>query len=159
MGVSGCGKSAVGLRLAELYHGIFHDADAYHPPENITKMTAKIPLTDADRQPWLARMRQEIVLATSDGVPHVLACSALKRQYRDVLRAGRDDVWFIYLQGSFDLILKRISARKDHYMKADLLRSQFTTLEEPTAEPNTITLSISASIEAIAQEVLRLIPT
>lgn len=153
MGVSGSGKSVIGQRLADELHGKFHDADQFHPAENVAKMSRAIPLTDEDRQPWLERMRQEVILAET-AVPQVLACSALKRAYRDFLRAGRTDVWFVYLQGSFELIHERISARQDHFMKADLLRSQFATLEDPTGEPRTLVVPIDGSVEEIVASVV-----
>ncbi len=155
MGVSGSGKSVIGQRLATAWGAVFDDADAFHPPENVAKMSALMPLTDADRQPWLARMTQEIVLAPADAGRHVLACSALKRSYRETLRADRNDVWFLYLQGSYYLIHERMLARTDHFMKADLLRSQFTTLEEPLAEPRTLVVPITGSVDQIVASVLQ----
>jgi gluconokinase len=159
MGVSGSGKSVIGQRLAAAWHGLFHDADAFHPAANVAKMSQAIPLTDEDRQPWLERMRDEIIRSPQDGTTHVLACSALKRAYRHFLRDGRADVWFVYLQGSFDLIHDRISSRQDHFMKADLLRSQFATLEDPSGEPNTLVVSIERTVEEIADAILRQWPT
>jgi gluconokinase len=105
MGVSGCGKTAVGLRLAELTGAAFVDSDDLHPPENKAKMSAKIPLTDNDRRPWLDRIRREAIDAAAAGTLTVLACSALKRAYRSLLTSGAPDVRIIYLRGSFDLIV------------------------------------------------------
>lgn len=158
MGVSGSGKSEIGQRLATSLHGRFHDADSFHPPENVAKMSAGIPLNDVDRIPWLQRMRDEVILRTAPNSLAVLACSALKRSYRETLRARQEDVWIVYLQGSFELILARISARQGHFMKADLLRSQFATLEEPTNEANVLTVSIDQEIEAIVDEILQRLP-
>jgi gluconokinase len=132
MGVSGCGKTAVGRRLAETLGGIFVDSDDLHPPENKAKMSAKIPLTDADRIPWLQRIRREVIDPAPRGALTVLACSALKRAYRALLMEGVPDVRLIYLRGSFDLIAARLAARRGHFMPPDLLRSQFATLEEPS---------------------------
>lgn len=130
MGVSGCGKSTVGEALAKQLNGVFYDADAFHPPENIAKMSAGIPLMDADRAPWLARLAELLTNELEAGHTAVLACSALKKSYRDQLRVS-PDVQFIYLEGSFDLIWQRMQARQNHYMKADLLHSQFAALEPP----------------------------
>jgi gluconokinase len=154
MGVSGSGKSVIGQHLASAWHAQFHDADAFHPPENIAKMSRSIPLTDEDRQPWLQKMHQKIVAAPDNTGRHVLACSALKRSYRDFLRGGCPDVGFVYLNGSFELIHERISARQDHYMKSDLLRSQFTTLEDPSGEPQTLVISIAGPIDEIVSTIL-----
>jgi gluconokinase len=154
MGVSGSGKSVIGQQLASAWGAQFHDADHFHPPENIAKMSQAIPLTDIDRQPWLERMRREIVAAPIERGRHVLACSALKRSYRDFLRNGAADVWFVYLQGSFELIHERISARQNHYMKSDLLRSQFATLEDPSGEPQTLVISIAGTVDEIANSIL-----
>ncbi len=155
MGVSGSGKSVIAQRLAGVWHGQFHDADTFHPAANVAKMSRAIPLTDEDRQPWLARMREEIIRSPETASPHVLACSALKRAYRGFLRDNRSDVWFIYLNGSFELIHDRISTRQDHFMKPDLLRSQFATLEDPTGEPNTLVVAIDGTVEEITETILR----
>jgi gluconokinase len=102
--------------------------------ENVDKMARGIPLTDADRLPWLARLHELIAEHLMRGEGVVIACSALKRKYREQLRAGLEGVQFVYLRGSFALIWERMTARADHYMKADMLRSQFDTLEAPTAD-------------------------
>lgn len=134
MGVSGSGKTTVGLALAEKLRIPFYDGDDFHPLENVKRMASGIPLTDEDRLPWLSRLHDLIAehLLRREGA--VIACSALKRKYREQLRAGLEDVQFIYLRGSFEIILERMAARSGHFMKADMLRSQFDTLEEPTAE-------------------------
>jgi gluconokinase len=134
MGVSGCGKTTVGRALAHKLQLPFYDGDDFHPAENVDKMARGIPLTDADRLPWLARLHELIAEHLMRGEGVVIACSALKRKYREQLRAGLEGVQFVYLRGSFALIWERMTARADHYMKADMLRSQFDTLEAPTAD-------------------------
>jgi gluconokinase len=132
MGVSGCGKSYIGDKLAKVLGGVFEDADDFHPPFNLEKMTNGIPLTDEDRWPWLQVLREQIVLHRGDTTCYVLACSALKQSYRDLLR-GNDSLEalrFIYLKGTKELIMQRMEQRK-HFMPRTLLDSQFATLEEP----------------------------
>ena len=153
MGVSGCGKTAVGERLAAILGATFVDADHLHPPENKAKMSAKIPLTDEDRWPWLQRLRRDVIDATPPGHITVLACSALKRVYRLLLMDGVPDIRLIYLRGTFDLIANRLAARKGHFMPPDLLRSQFATLEEPAAEEGR-TVEIDGTVEEVAARCL-----
>lgn len=133
MGVSGCGKTTVGQTLAAQLDCPFYDGDHYHPAENVAKMAAGTPLTDTDRWPWLARLRDLMAAHQQRGETAVLACSALKKTYRDYLRAGNDGLCFVHLQGDFDLIWQRMQARQEHYMKAPMLRSQFAALEPPTS--------------------------
>jgi gluconokinase len=127
MGVSGSGKSAVGQLLASRLGCPFLDGDDFHPPENVAKMAAGMPLTDADRWPWLGslntKLRQE--------KKAVLACSALKESYREALSRGLDDCRFVHLRGSIELIRARLKQRQHRYMPASLLESQFATLEPP----------------------------
>jgi gluconokinase len=132
MGVSGCGKSFIGDRLAQALGGTFADADDFHPPANLEKMANGIPLTDADRWPWLEVLREQIVLHRSRTACYVLACSALKQSYRDRLRAddSQEILNFVYLKGSKELILQRMEQR-NHFMPPALLDSQCNTLEEP----------------------------
>jgi gluconokinase len=134
MGVSGCGKTTVGLALAQKLRLPFYDGDDFHPAENVSKMAHGIPLTDEDRLPWLARLHDLLADHLKRGEGVVIACSALKRAYREQLRAGLEGVQFVYLRGSFALIWRRLAARTDHFMKAEMLRSQFDTLEAPTAD-------------------------
>jgi len=130
MGVSGCGKTAVGQALAAALQWPFFDADDFHPPGNVAKMAAGTPLTDADRWPWLDRLAADMAALTAGGGSAVLACSALKNAYRDRLaRAG--DVRIVYLKGDRETIAARIAACKHRYMPPALLDSQFATLEEP----------------------------
>jgi len=152
MGVSGSGKTSVGKSLAEHFAWDFYDADDFHPPENVGKMANGIPLNDSDRAAWLASLHDLISSSLKQNRPGVLACSALKEHYRQQLMKGIDGVQLIYLKGSYDLIWSRVSARKDHYMKPQMLQSQFDTLEEPS---NALTLDISLSVENILQAILK----
>lgn len=127
MGVSGCGKSTIGRPLAERLGYPFLDADEFHPPENVAKMAAGIPLTDTDRQPWLELLNAK--LRVQDNA--VLACSALKESYRRTLSQGLADCRFVHLRGSIELIRARLQERQHRYMPASLLESQFATLEPP----------------------------
>lgn len=153
MGVCGCGKTAVGEALAARLGAKFVDADALHPPENVAKMSAKIPLTDADRQPWLERVRREVIDATPTGSVTVLGCSALKRAYRRILMDGAPDVRLIHLHGSRERIAERLAARKGHFMPPELLDSQFRTLEAPDATEG-VTVGIEGSVEEVAERCL-----
>lgn len=151
MGVSGSGKTVIGRTLAQKLGWDFYDADDYHPPENVAKMANGIPLNDSDRAPWLAALHDLITSSLKQNRPGVLACSALKERYRRQLLDGNQNAQLVYLKGSYDLIWSRISARKDHFMKPEMLKSQFDTLEEPT---NALTIDISNSADKIVQEIL-----
>ena len=130
MGVSGCGKTAVGRALAADLGWPFLDADDYHPEANVAKMAAGTPLTDADRWPWLDRLADEMAALSGRGADAVFACSALKQAYRDRFsRAG--DVRFVHLKGDYETIAARVAKRTHRYMPAALLTSQVATLEEP----------------------------
>lgn len=131
MGVSGCGKSSVASRLASRTGGLFLDADDFHPPENVAKMAAGIPLTDDDRWPWLEALNRELKSQAQDGRTVFLACSALRQVYRDRLADGLPTLRFIYLKGSKELIRQRMQSRENHFMPPALLDSQFSILEEP----------------------------
>ena len=131
MGVSGSGKSTVGRMLAAELGWPFYDGDDFHPAANVEKMANGIPLTDADRAGWLAALSKLIRNLNTDGRSGVLACSALKQTYRETLQTDTPNVKFVYLKGSYDLILKRLQARQGHYMRPELLQSQFETMEEP----------------------------
>ena len=148
MGVAGSGKSTVGALLAEKNGGVFHDADDFHPPANVAKMAAGIPLDDADRAPWLARMREEVVDATAEGKFTVLACSALKRIYREQLGVGNAGVALVYLKGDSTTLGERLEKRSSHYMKAGMLASQLAILEEPLADEG-LTIEIGHSVTEI----------
>ncbi len=153
MGVSGCGKTTIGQALADRLNCLFYDGDDFHPPENVTKMSSGIPLNDADRTPWLARLAALIEQHLAEGETAVLACSALKKQYRDRLQVN-DRVRFIYLEGSFDLIWQRMQARANHYMKSDMLRSQFEALEPPAAD-EAVTIFIDQDVTEIVAQILQ----
>jgi len=145
MGVSGCGKSSVGEGLAARLGIPYRDGDDLHPPANVEKMRAGIPLTDEDRWPWLDRVAK--VLATE--APVIVGCSALRRAYRDRLRAGAGGALrFVHLSGSRDLIAGRMSARTGHYMPPSLLDSQFAALEAPGAE-EAVTIDIDQPLPAL----------
>ena len=129
MGVSGCGKTTVGEGLAAALGWPFDEGDRYHPPGNIAKMSAHVPLEDADRWPWLEALARLIAGHEAAGESSVLACSSLKRAYRDLLRSGAPRVRFLHLHGSFEVLAARLAARKGHFFPPDLLRSQFAALE------------------------------
>lgn len=171
MGVSGCGKSTLGAFLSEKLGWPLHEGDNFHPQENIDKMARGEPLTDQDRLPWLLKLHEVIERAQSSGCDALVVCSALRRLYRlillygskaltppsspdqDILPPSSPDVFFLFLHGEYDLIHQRMVARMGHYMKADLLRSQFDVLEPPLMEENVLTLDIRRSISDMAEEV------
>jgi len=141
MGVSGCGKSTIGQMLAAHLGFPFLDADEFHPPANVARMAAGTPLTDADRQPWL-----ELLNGKLRGLENaVLACSALKESYRQILSQGLADCRFVHLRGNIELIRARLAERHHRYMPASLLESQFATLEPPR---DAIEVDIGASVPA-----------
>ena len=153
MGVSGSGKTTIGRLLAAHLNCPFYDADDFHPAENVAKMAAGTPLNDDDRAPWLDRLYAIVSQHLQAGETAVLACSALKKSYRDRLRGGLEDVRFIYLDGRFDLIWQRMQTRQNHYMKPEMLQSQFTTLEIPNEQEAHI-INIDQSTKAIIHEIL-----
>ena len=146
MGVSGAGKSTVGKALAARLGWPFQEGDDLHPPANIAKMSAGIPLTDEDRTPWLAAVGAWIDGRIADGGGGVITCSALKAPYRRTLTQGRPAARLVYLEGSKTLIAKRVSARTDHFMPASLVDSQFAALEPPALDEHAITVSIDQPI-------------
>jgi gluconokinase len=155
MGVSGSGKSTIADQLAERIGWRCEDGDKFHPASNIAKMSAGHPLTDQDRWPWLQAIADEIDRLCKAGERAVIACSALKRAYRDILVHGRDDVRIVYLDGTQQLIADRLAKRKGHFMPAGLLESQFKTLEPPAREENPLTVSIDGSVDAIVDDIVR----
>jgi gluconokinase len=134
MGVAGTGKSTVGAALAQALGLDFVEGDAYHPASNLQRMAAGIPLTDADRSPWLDALAARLRAAEAAGAGLVMACSALKRSYREVLRAGTAAVTFIYLHGDRQLLVERLARRRDHFMPPSLLDSQLAALEPPAPD-------------------------
>jgi gluconokinase len=150
MGVSGCGKTTIGKLTADKLGVPFFEGDEYHPQQNIKKMSHGIPLTDEDRDLWLESLAQLIQRELDLGVSGVLSCSALKDKYRQRLRVDPYKVRFIYLRGSYDLILRRLQNRSDHYMPTQLLTSQYEALEEPN---DVMTVNIDQETEAIIAEV------
>jgi gluconokinase len=152
LGVSGSGKTTIGRRLAERLHWPFFDGDDFHPEQNLTKMAQHQPLTDADREPWLDRLAELIEMSIAAGRSAVIACSALRRAYRERLARGHREVTFVYLRGSFELIRDRLARRQGHFMPIDLLPSQFEALEEPL---DAVTVDIRQSPEAIVEALAR----
>jgi carbohydrate kinase (thermoresistant glucokinase family) len=159
MGVSGSGKTTVGAALARRLGWLFQEGDALHPPENIAKMKAGHPLDDEDRAPWLAAVASRIDQWRDDGKCGVVACSALKRRYRDIIIGGRADVRLIYLEGSRTLIGERLAQRRDHFMPASLLDSQFAALEPPAAEEDAITVSVDAPVDTMVAQLAAALAT
>ena len=149
MGVSGSGKTTIASLLAECLQWEFQDGDWHHPAANVQKMKAGIPLSDDDRRPWLNSIGAWIDETRQAGRHGVVACSALKRAYRDILIGDRDDVRLVYLRGERDVIARRMAARSEHFMPTSLLDSQLATLEEPSAEERPLVVSIDAAPQAI----------
>ena len=154
MGVAGSGKTTIAQALAERIGWTFKDGDTFHPASNVEKMSRGQPLTDEDRWPWLSAIAAEIDRAISAGDPVIIACSALKRAYRDVLIGQRTGVRLIYLKGGRDLILQRLRARKGHFMPPQLLDSQFATLEEPRGDEHPVVVDIDASVAVIVESIV-----
>ena len=155
MGVSGSGKTTVAKLLAERSGWQFQEGDTLHPPANVEKMSAGIPLTDADRLPWLRKIAETIDGWRARGESGVITCSALKRSYRDIIVGDRPDVRLVYLKGSHDLIRQRMAARHGHFMPSSLLDSQFSTLEEPSPDENAIVVDIGGEPEEIVGEIAK----
>ena len=153
MGVSGCGKSTVGVELSRQLGWPFRDADSFHPPANIEKMSQSIPLTDEDRWPWLDAIALDR-RAVARGEPGIVSCSALKRVYRTRSGAKRPGVRLVYLLGSQDMIAARLAARTDHFMPAALLASQFAALEEPGPEERALVVGIAMPPRYIATSIV-----
>jgi gluconokinase len=153
MGVSGSGKSTVGRALVQRLDCPFYDGDDFHPEANVAKMSQGIPLDDDDREPWLARLADLIQAHLARGETAVIACSALKEKYRQQLRRAESNVVFVYLKGSFDLIWGRMQQREGHFMKAEMLQSQFATLEEPDPA-QAIVVDIDQDVPAIVEEII-----
>ncbi|MEG4810573.1 gluconokinase [Microcoleus sp. F8-D3] len=150
MGVSGSGKTTVGKLLAQSLNWDFSDADDFHPSANIEKMSRGIPLEDADRLPWLLQLQAAIDRWLLENQNVVLACSALKASYREMLCRDQQRMKIVYLKGSFELLAARLKSRENHYMKADLLLSQLDTLEEPE---DAIIIDASQPLEVILRQI------
>jgi carbohydrate kinase (thermoresistant glucokinase family) len=155
MGVSGSGKSTIGTVLAGQLRWEFTDADRFHPAGNVEKMHKGIPLTDDDRWPWLDAIAAWIDETRRSGGHSVLACSALKRRYRDVLIGDRRDVRLVFLKGEEALIARRIVARHGHFMPPSLLHSQLEALEEPAPDENPIVVSIEPAPDEIVAQIMK----
>ena len=159
MGVSGSGKSTVGERLAEAAGAGFIDGDDLHPQANIAKMSRGEALNDEDREPWLKQIAATAELHVTAGKTVVIVCSALKKQYRDIFRQHISRVRFVFLDGQFELIKRRMEARQAHFMKAEMLVSQFNTLERPAAdEQDVYTVDIDLPIEQLVADIRRHLP-
>ena len=145
MGVSGSGKTHVGRALAESLGWRFIDADDLHPPDNIARMSSGVALSDADREPWLAALRELLLQLDAERANAVLACSALRARFRERLREQIADLRYVYLRADASLIARRLESRRGHFMRPELLGSQFADLEEPEGE-----LVVDASLTADA---------
>ncbi|NJR45610.1 MAG: gluconokinase [Hyellaceae cyanobacterium CSU_1_1] len=151
MGVSGTGKSTIGRLLSDRTGWDFYDADDFHSPTNLDKLNRGIALTDSDRLPWLKELQQLISHALGSKQNGILACSALKAQYRQILRGESSEVVFIYLKGDYAHVQSRVKQRQGHFMNSNLLHSQFDTLEEPQ---DAIAIDIALDPEAIVEEIM-----
>ncbi|MFC7330171.1 gluconokinase [Marinactinospora rubrisoli] len=157
MGVSGSGKSTVAGQVAERLGLPFAEADSFHPEANIAKMSAGVPLTDADRRPWLTALATWIAEHERRGESTVMACSALRRDYRDILRTGAPSVYFLHLDAPTELIAERMRARKGHFMPAGLLASQAATLEPLRPDEAGERIDIAPPIETVTAQALRIV--
>jgi gluconokinase len=155
MGVSGAGKSVVGALFARALGVEFVEGDAYHSPENVARMSAGIPLTDADRQAWLAVIAARLDEARHAGSGLVVSCSALKRSYRDALRDGKSDLRFVFLEGPRDLLEQRLAGRRGHFMPSSLLDSQLAILEPPSPDEHARVCDIRESPDVIVGYLMR----
>lgn len=154
MGVSGSGKTTIATLLAKRLEWEFADADSFHSRANVQKMQSRIPLTDADRLPWLRAIAAWIDEVRGARRHAVVACSALKRRYREMLIGARRDVRLVYLKGDVELISQRIAHRRGHFMPVALLQSQFDALEEPGPDENAIIVSVAGAPDSIADAIL-----
>jgi gluconokinase len=151
-GVSGAGKTTIGKLLAEQLGWRFYEADDFHPRANIEKMHGGRPLTDEDRWPWLERLREQITYSLTAKENGVLACSALKRGYRERLRVS-DDVKFVFLRGDYPLIENQLRPRRGHFMNPELLKSQFADLEEPELDEDVLTIELEGTPQELVEEI------
>jgi gluconokinase len=151
-GVTGAGKTTIGELLARQLGWRFYEADDFHPPANIAKMRSGVPLTDEDRQPWLEKLREEIERSVVADENAVLACSALKKKYRELLRVNAD-VKFVFLHGTRARIADQASKRRGHFMNPALLDSQFADLEEPQSDEGALTIELGRTPEELVEEI------
>lgn len=152
MGVSSTGKTSIGTALAQRLGIKLIDGDDLHPRANILKMGRGQPLNDEDRAPWLERIRDAAFSLEQKSEVGIIVCSALRKKYRDLIREGNDNVKFLFLHGSFELVLERMKQRKGHYMKTEMLQSQFDTLEIPQAdEPDVIRIDIDGTFDEVVE--------
>ncbi|PWC11138.1 gluconate kinase [Brenneria roseae subsp. americana] len=159
MGVSGTGKSSVGLALANHLHAKFIDGDDLHPRANIQKMASGHPLNDDDRMPWLERLSDVAYSLQQKNETGILVCSSLKKRYRDRLREGNNDLTFLWLHGDYELVLDRMKRRAGHFMPESLLRSQFATLECPDErETDVIPIDIATSFDGVVNRCVTSLP-
>jgi gluconokinase len=154
MGVTGSGKSTVGVKLANALGVDFVEGDDYHPLENVKRMASGIPLTDDDRAGWLRALAMRIREANEAGKGLVITCSALKRSYRDILRAGAPELRFVFLNGSGELIAERLTGRRGHFMPASLLDSQVATLEAPAPDEHALAYDITEPPQKIVDDLV-----
>jgi ribose 5-phosphate isomerase A len=157
MGVSGAGKTTIGEELAARLGWPFKEGDSLHPETNVAKMHAGIPLTDADRQPWLERVAAWIDAQRAAKQPGIITCSALKRAYRDIIIGNRPEVRLVYLRGGRDLMAEHLAGRHGHFMPASLLQSQIDTLEGPEPDEDPLTVEVAGSAAEVADEIIRLL--
>ena len=160
MGVSGSGKSAVAKQVSYNLDAAFLDGDFLHPKANILKMRSGTPLNDEDRFPWLNLISNAAFAMSNVNDISIIICSALKQKYRDIIRGENENVHFIYLKGSYDVIADRLAKRKGHYQKTGMLQSQFDTLEEPTAdEKDVYIVNIEQPLERVVHDIQQVICT
>lgn len=158
MGVSSTGKTTIGTEVARRLHLKLIDGDDLHPRANIIKMGSGQPLNDEDRHPWLERINDAAFSLEQKSEKGIIICSALKKKYRDQIRQGNKNVRFLFLNGNFELVLERMKQRQGHYMKTEMLKSQFATLEVPqTDEPDVIHIDIIGSFEEVVEACIQAI--
>jgi carbohydrate kinase (thermoresistant glucokinase family) len=152
-GVSGVGKTTIGRRVAERLGFEFAEGDEFHPPANVAKMRSGVPLGDNDRRPWLEALRRSIDGWLAEGRNVVVTCSALKRSYREILGVGRPQVVLVYLSATPRLVRERLKRRRDHFMPADLLDSQFEALEPPALDEGAVMVDVSGDPDAVSERI------
>lgn len=155
MGVAGSGKSTIAAAVCRRNDATLIEGDDFHPPANIQKMSAGIPLNDADRQGWLERLGQATAARLQSSQRVVLTCSALKRRYRDTLRKAVPELGFVYLALSPEEAASRVAQRGGHFMPASLIDSQFRDLEPPNGEPHVLTVAATHAVDAIADDIIQ----